>query len=44
MFEIGNESDFVISEAKRLHIRYPKVPVVPMLYQVEDNRLYLLRE
>ena len=44
MFEIGNEIDFVLSEAKRLRLKYPKVPVVPMLYKVEDNRLYLLRE
>ena len=44
MFEIGNEIDFVLSEAKRLYVKYPKVPVVPMLYKVEDNRLYLLRD
>ena len=44
LFEIGNEIDFVLSEAKRLRLKYPKVPVVPMLYKVEDNRLYLLRE
>ena len=44
LFEIGNEIDFVLSEAKRLRIKYPKVPVVPMLYKVEDNRLYLLSE
>lgn len=44
IFEIGNESDFVLSESKRLAERYPKVPVAPMLYKVEDNRLYLLQE
>lgn len=44
MFEIGNEVDFVISEAKRLRLRYPKITVAPMLYKVEDNRLYLIRE
>ena len=44
MFEIGNEVDFVLSEAKRLRLRYPKVQVAPMLYLVEDNRIYLLRE
>jgi len=27
MFEIGNEIDFVISEAKRLRLRYPKITV-----------------
>ncbi len=44
MFEIGDEIDFVQSEAKRLRLRYPKIQVAPLLYQVEDNRLYLIRE
>jgi carbonic anhydrase len=44
MFEIGNEIDFVTSEAKRLRLRYPKITVAPMLYKVEDNRLYLIKE
>jgi len=44
LFEIGNEMDFTRSEAKRLRMRYPGVTVQPMLYKVEDNRLYLLRE
>jgi carbonic anhydrase len=44
MFEIGNEIDFVLSEAKRLRQRYPKVQVAPLLYRIEDNRLYGLTE
>jgi len=44
MFEIGNEVDFVLSEAKRLRLRYPKVQVAPLMYQIEDNQLYLIRE
>ena len=44
MFEIGSETDFILSEVKRLRLRYPKVAVAPLLYRVEDNRLYLLRE
>lgn len=44
MFEIGNEVDFILSEVKRLRQRYPKILVAPMLYRVEDNRLYLLHE
>ncbi len=44
LFEIGNEIDFVISEAKRLRMRYPKIIIAPMLYKVEDNRLYLINE
>jgi carbonic anhydrase len=43
-FEIGNEIDFVLSEVERLRRRYPKVLVAPLLYRVEDNRLYLIRE
>ena len=44
MFEIGNEVDFIISEVKRLRLRYPMVEVAPMMYRVEDNRLYLIDE
>jgi carbonic anhydrase len=44
MFEIGNEIDFVLSEAQRLRMRYPKIQVAPLLYKVEDNLLYQIRE
>ena len=44
LFEIGSELDFTRSEAKRLRMRYPGVLVAPMLYKVEDSRLYLLDE
>ncbi|HKR03839.1 MAG TPA: carbonic anhydrase [Bacteroidia bacterium] len=44
MYEIGNEINFIISEASRLRLRYPKITVAPMLYKVEDNRLYLINE
>jgi carbonic anhydrase len=44
LFEIGNEIDFVLAEAKRLRSRYPKVLVAPLFYNVDDNRLYCLRE
>ena len=44
MFEIGNEVDFVLSEAKRLRLRYPKIQVAPLLYKVEDNLLYQVQE
>ena len=40
MFEIGNEVDFILSEAKRLQSRYPKIAIAPLIYKVEDNRLY----
>jgi carbonic anhydrase len=42
--EIGNETDFVCSEAKRIRLRYPKITVVPMIYKVENNKLYLVIE
>ena len=44
MFEIGNEIDFVLSEAQRLRYRYPKIQVAPLLYKVEDNLLYQVKE
>lgn len=44
MFEIGNEIDFVLSEVQRLRERYPAVRIAPMMYKVEDNRLYFIRE
>jgi carbonic anhydrase len=44
MFEIGNERDFVLSEVKRLRLRYPKITIAPLLYKVEDNKLYFIRE
>ncbi len=44
MFEIGNEVDFVFSEVKRLRLRYPGIPVAPLMYRVEDNHLYLIAE
>jgi carbonic anhydrase len=44
MFEIGNEIDFVLSEAQRLRHRYPKIQVAPLLYKVEDNLLYQVKE
>jgi carbonic anhydrase len=43
-FEIGNEIDFILSEVRRLRLRYPRILVAPFLYRVEDNRLYLIRE
>jgi carbonic anhydrase len=44
MFEIGNETDFILSEVKRLRLRYPRISLAPLLYRVEDNRLYLIEE
>ncbi|HAM11372.1 MAG: carbonic anhydrase [Bacteroidetes bacterium GWE2_41_25] len=44
MFEIGNETDFILSETKRLRLRYPKVIIAPLYYKVEDNKLYFIKE
>ena len=44
MFEIGSETDFILSEVKRLRLRYPKIMIAPMIYLVEENKLYLIRE
>ena len=44
MFEIGNETEFVISETHRLRLKYPKIIIAPMLYKVDDNKLYLIKE
>jgi carbonic anhydrase len=44
MFEIGNEVDFVLAEAKRLRLRYPRVTVAPLFYEIDEGRLYGVRE
>ncbi len=44
LFEIGNEVDFILSEAGRLRLRYPKIQVAPMMYLLEENRIYLIDE
>jgi carbonic anhydrase len=44
MFEIENEIDFILSETQRLRQRYPKIQVAPLMYMVEDNLLYQVKE
>jgi carbonic anhydrase len=44
LFEIGSEIEFVLSETGRLRLRYPRIQVAPLLYNVDDNRLYLIQE
>lgn len=44
LFEIGDEMDFIRSEVVRLRLRYPKIQIAPMIYKVEDNLLYLIKE
>ncbi len=38
--EIGNETEFVVSEARRLESHYPRIKVEPFIDRVEDNLLY----
>lgn len=44
MFEIGNEIDFVLSEVIRLRLKYPKILIAPLIYKVENNLLYVIKE
>jgi carbonic anhydrase len=44
MFEIGSEKDFILSEVKRLRLRYTKIIIAPLYYILEDNMLYFIRE
>lgn len=44
MFELTNEVDFILSEVQRLRSRYPAIIVAPMIYRMENNRLYMIRE
>ena len=44
LFEIENEVTFVVSESKRLQEQYLKIIFVPMIYKVEDHRLYLIEQ
>ena len=44
LFEIGNETDFILSEASRLRQRYPNVVVAPLFYRIENNKLYFIKE
>jgi carbonic anhydrase len=44
MFEIGNEIDFLVSEAVRLRKSYPGVTVTPLIYRIEDNLIYGIKD
>lgn len=44
MFEIENEIDFILAETIHLRLKYPKIKIAPMMYLVEDNKLYLIKE
>lgn len=44
IYEIKNEIDFVLKETRRLRLKYRKVKVVPMLYRVKTNKVYIIGE
>ncbi|OFX88883.1 MAG: carbonic anhydrase [Bacteroidetes bacterium GWF2_33_16] len=44
MYEIRNETDFILSETRRLRLRYPKIQIAPLFYLVENNKLYFIKE
>ncbi len=44
LYEIGDEIDFTFSEARRLRLKYPKITVAPLIYRIEDNLLYLIKD
>lgn len=44
MYEIENEVEFVVDEVQRMRGRYPTLTIAPLLYKVEDDRLYLIDE
>lgn len=44
MFEIENETSFLLSETKRLREKYSKILIAPLFYNVDDNLLYLVKE
>jgi len=44
LFEIGDEIDFVLAEARRLNFKYPRVKVLPLFYRIADGRLYLIKK
>ena len=43
-FGMRDEVEFVLREAARLRAIYPRIGIVPLLYRVEDDLLYQLRD
>ncbi|HRU38232.1 MAG TPA: carbonic anhydrase [Candidatus Goldiibacteriota bacterium] len=43
-FEIEDEETFIASEAKRIREKFPKITVAPLIYRLEDNMLYFIKE
>ncbi len=43
-FEIRHEVEFTLNETRRFRKKYPTIVVAPLIYRVEDNTLYFIRE
>lgn len=43
-FEIENEITFTASESKRLKEKYPSILFVPIIYNIDDNKLYIIED
>jgi len=43
-FEINNEIDFILKQTTQLRENYPKIVIAPLMYSVDDNKLYLINE
>lgn len=44
IYEIENETEFVLMESKRLSEKYKGITVVPLYYTLDDNKLSLIEE
>ncbi len=44
IYEIENETEFVLAESRRLADKYKGITVVPLYYTLDDNRLSLIEE
>jgi carbonic anhydrase len=44
IYEIENETEFVLTESKRLAKKYKGVTVVPLYYTLDDNKLSFIEE
>ncbi len=44
VFEIKDEIDFTLKEVNRLKKLYEGITIVPMIYEIEDNKLYLINK
>lgn len=42
MYEIGDEIGFILSEAERMKVIYPRIAIAPLFYKIEDNMLYCI--